>query len=318
LRSSFGNCQLADPMNKQQQQSNSRDRLDLDLSANCSRSRIVSLTDLALDALSPVVFSAAPSRNAADLTTPTPTQFLFPKSVTAEQEDYASGFARALEEIYRTQGRPDVAGVVADDAQVCPGTLPAPVAPPLTPRKPPVAGNCGVWQPTSSTLHYIPQSASSSSSSPSPPTFHQLAKAPPVFQPAPLVSFPAVSSSFTGFPPSTTGSSSCMYGTVNPVALPFSDADSSSSSPRPAVDMAEQDRWRLERKRAKNRVAAAKCQMRKLERIARLEDKVRDLRDYNARLSQTAVTLREQVSRLQRQITSHTERGCRLLVPSMQ
>jgi len=41
-----------------------------------------------------------------DSTADTPTQILFPKSVTAEQEAYARGFVDALEELHRRQGVP--------------------------------------------------------------------------------------------------------------------------------------------------------------------------------------------------------------------
>ena len=49
-----------------------------------------------------------------------------------------------------------------------------------------------------------------------------------------------------------------------------------------AVNMDDQERLKLERKRAKNRVAAQKCQMRKVERISKLEDKAEQLREQNA------------------------------------
>lgn len=45
----------------------------------------------------------------ADNTTSTPTQILFPKSVTAEEEAYARGFMDSLEELYRRKGVPAVA-----------------------------------------------------------------------------------------------------------------------------------------------------------------------------------------------------------------
>ena len=48
-----------------------------------------------------------------DNTTSTPTQILFPNSVTAEQEAYARGFVDALEELHRRQGVPAVAQSVA-------------------------------------------------------------------------------------------------------------------------------------------------------------------------------------------------------------
>jgi len=94
-------------------------------------------------------------------------------------------------------------------------------------------------------------------------------------------------------------------------------ADSTVAGPPTKVDMDEQDQWRLERKRAKNRIAAARCQMRKMERITRLQEKVQALRDNNARLAQSVAELTNHVSTLRKQILMHTERGCRMMVPAL-
>jgi len=52
-------------------------------------------------------------------TTSTPTQILFPKSVTAEQEAYARGFVDALEELHRRQGVPQSAAVRTQSSTSC-------------------------------------------------------------------------------------------------------------------------------------------------------------------------------------------------------
>lgn len=83
------------------------------------------------------------------------------------------------------------------------------------------------------------------------------------------------------------------------------------------VNMDEQERMKLERKRAKNRVAAQRCQMRKLERIARLEDKAEKLREQNSKLLQTVDALRGHIAQLKKQITAHANKGCRLLLPDV-
>jgi len=69
------------------------------------RPRQLSLTDLALHE-NPSGGAGAPrGRNPEDIqSTPTPTQFFFPKKVTEEQEDFSRGFSQALEEIYRSKG----------------------------------------------------------------------------------------------------------------------------------------------------------------------------------------------------------------------
>lgn len=83
------------------------------------------------------------------------------------------------------------------------------------------------------------------------------------------------------------------------------------------VDMNKQEQMKLERKRAKNRVAAQRCQTRKLERIARLEDKAEKLREQNSRLLQTVGDLRTHIAQLKTQITLHADKGCRLMLPDV-
>lgn len=45
------------------------------------------------------------SHNGMVGTTPTPTQFIYPKYVTDEQEAYARGFVEALAELHQTPGK---------------------------------------------------------------------------------------------------------------------------------------------------------------------------------------------------------------------
>lgn len=94
-------------------------------------------------------------------------------------------------------------------------------------------------------------------------------------------------------------------------------ATGGAAAPVGVVNMDDQERLKLERKRAKNRVAAQRCQMRKLERIARLEDKAEKLREQNAKLLQTVDDLRSHVSQLKKQITAHANKGCRLMFPDV-
>ena len=55
--------------------------------------------------------------------------------------------------------------------------------------------------------------------------------------------------------------------------------------------------FQVERKRARNRVAASKCRMRKLERIAVLDNQANALRNENDQLAKLAEKLRSQVYR---------------------
>jgi len=85
---------------------------------------------------------------------------------------------------------------------------------------------------------------------------------------------------------------------------------SGNTPPQSPIDMSDQERIKLERKREKNRRAAQKCRTRKLERIARLEHRTKQLREQNARLAQESADVCEQLVRLRSQIAEHFRNGC--------
>ncbi|XP_066449784.1 transcription factor JunB [Eleutherodactylus coqui] len=93
-----------------------------------------------------------------------------------------------------------------------------------------------------------------------------------------------------------------------------SDSRDSTPTPMSPINMEEQEKIKVERKRLRNRLAATKCRKRKLERIARLEDKVRELKSENCGLSGTAGALREQVEQLKGRVREHARHGCQLLL----
>uniref|UniRef100_A0A671PWS8 Transcription factor JunB n=1 Tax=Sinocyclocheilus anshuiensis TaxID=1608454 RepID=A0A671PWS8_9TELE len=85
---------------------------------------------------------------------------------------------------------------------------------------------------------------------------------------------------------------------------------SDGSPPMSPIDMENQERIKAERKKLRNRQAATKCRRRKLERIARLEEKVKVLKSDNAGLSSTASVLRDQVAQLKQKVLRHMNSGC--------
>lgn len=89
----------------------------------------------------------------------------------------------------------------------------------------------------------------------------------------------------------------------------------SSSQPPSPVDMAEQEKIKLERKRLRNRIAATKCRRRKLERIARLEERVAQIKSENNDLAAVAARLRDQVMELKKEVQQHTQNGCQIIPP---
>lgn len=74
--------------------------------------------------------------------------------------------------------------------------------------------------------------------------------------------------------------------------------------------METQEKIKLERKRQRNRVAASKCRKRKLERISKLEEKVKILKGENTDLGSIVKNLKEHVAQLKQQVIEHIESGC--------
>ena len=129
------------------------------------------------------------------------------------------------------------------------------------------------------------------------------------------------SSGSTGAPVYATLETSTASGRPSDVRVkeePQRVPSAASDSPPPAspVDMAHQEQIKLERKRLRNRIAATKCRQRKLERIARLEERVQAIRNDNAELSDVVNRLREQVLALKQEVREHSQHGCQILYPA--
>lgn len=87
-----------------------------------------------------------------------------------------------------------------------------------------------------------------------------------------------------------------------------------ATPPLSPIDMRDQERIKLERKRLRNRIAASKCRKRKLERISRLEDKVSALKAENTELGSVVSSLRDQVCRLKQEVMLHVKQGCQIMM----
>merc|ERR1719411_1428322 len=73
------------------------------------------------------------------------------------------------------------------------------------------------------------------------------------------------------------------------------------------------EKYKLERKRERNRIAATKCRMRKLERIAQLDSEVGQLKEQNMQLAKEGDCLRGELNHLKDILKKHVESGeCRL------
>jgi len=78
------------------------------------------------------------------------------------------------------------------------------------------------------------------------------------------------------------------------------------------VDMEQQERVKLERKRARNREAASKCRKRKLERISQLDSRVAQLKTENADLAAVVKKMKSSVALLKQEVIEHVNSGCEI------
>uniref|UniRef100_A0A3Q2W4M1 Transcription factor Jun n=2 Tax=Haplochromini TaxID=319058 RepID=A0A3Q2W4M1_HAPBU len=136
---------------------------------------------------------------------------------------------------------------------------------------------------------------------------------------APNYTTSAPTMSFSAAPPQLP-----IYGQPSPAQLPRLTALKEEpqtvpempgeTPPLSPIDMESQERIKAERKRMRNRIAASKCRKRKLERISRLEEKVKTLKSQNSELASTANMLREQVAQLKQKVMNHVNSGCQLML----
>ncbi|XP_067824703.1 transcription factor JunD-like [Heptranchias perlo] len=218
-------------------------------------------------------------------TSPGPAQNLFPRGVTDEQNSFAEGFVKALEDLHKQNqlnGLPGPQVAVAGGGTT---TTTAAAGPGLQHPEPPIYTNLSTFTGGGASA---PGTAVSYSPDPAPASF------PPLGHPL--------------CPHSRLQAPKDEPQTV-PDVLGLGD-----SPPLSPIDMDTQERIKAERKRLRNRIAASKCRKRKLERISRLEDKVKNLKCQNSELASTASRLREQVAQLKQKVLSHVNSGCQLLL----
>lgn len=225
-------------------------------------------------------------------TTPTSSQFLYPKTVTDEQE-FAEGFVKALEDLHKQNQLSGAAGAASNSLDLGTNIAPVTVQPDL-----PVYTNLSSYGsvPLETTVNYSTDTVPFP-----PPPPHHLGVVP---VPPPQQQQPAELSRVQPLKeePQTV-----------PDVQSFGD-----SPPLSPIDIDSQERLKAERKRLRNRIAASKCRMRKLERISRLEDKVKTLKSHNTDLASTASLLREQVAQLKQKVLTHVNSGCQLLPHEVQ
>ncbi|XP_038626974.1 transcription factor jun-B [Tachyglossus aculeatus] len=254
--------------------------------------------------------------NGVITTTPTPPgQYFYPRGVTEEQEGFADGFVKALDDLHKMNhvGPPNVS-IGAGGAGG-----PAPPAPPSSsvygasslPEPPPVYTNLTSYNPVGGGAGGSGGGGGGGSSSYPTATISYLPHAPPF-----AGGHPAGGALGLG-PGAHPGRGGPAGGLASFKEEPQTVPEAQSrdgTPPMSPINMEDQERIKVERKRLRNRLAATKCRKRKLERIARLEDKVKSLKTENAGLSNTASLLREQVAQLKQKVMNHVNNGCQLLL----
>lgn len=218
-------------------------------------------------------------------TTPTSTQFLYPKVAASEEQEFAEGFVKALEDLHKQN------------------QLGAPTAAPSAAPAPPAPGDLAATPGAPDAPVYA--NLSSFAGGGGPP-----GGAATVAFPAEPVAFPPPPGALGPPPPPHPPRLAALKDEPQTVPDVPSFGDSPPLSP---IDMDTQERIKAERKRLRNRIAASKCRKRKLERISRLEEKVKTLKSQNTELASTASLLREQVAQLKQKVLSHVNSGCQLL-----
>ncbi|XP_028273094.1 transcription factor jun-B-like isoform X1 [Parambassis ranga] len=239
--------------------------------------------------------------NGVITTTPTPAQYLYNRGITEEQEGFAEGFVKALDDLHKMNhmAPPNVSigtgGVACSASASVFGSSMQP-----EPLEYTTLGSCtsnpGLTSAASypsTTISYLPH--------------HQYHQHPQAV---------AHGSHHFQHPLAGAGLHSQRFGGLKeePQTVPDMQSSGDSSPPMSPIDLENQEKIKAERKRLRNRLAASKCRRRKLERIARLEDKVKVLKTDNAGLSNTASVLREQVAQLKQKVMTHVSSGCQLML----
>lgn len=233
-------------------------------------------------------------------TTPTPNQapILFPRNVTEEQEMYARGFVDALNELHTTNYVDGRSVVVVDPDQHHHQQQQQQQQHQQQQQQQQIV-MMTLAHPTESdprcTTGYVTATQALGSGSPPTTNHHQQA----------------------GYNNGNSNNANAPFLTVTEIKEePQTVPSAGVTPPLSPIDMMAQERIKLERKRQRNRIAASKCRRRKLERIARLEDKVKLLKAENMDLANVASKLRDSVCSLKQQIMDHASNGCQVLPQS--
>lgn len=227
------------------------------------------------------------------LTTPTPTQFICSKTISDDQEGFAEGFAKAMAELHYQHQEPAVhpGAQAGANNSMAPGSA--------TSENSRIPNSCTVRTdpPEYTSLGSFGRAVGSASA--------------PISDRHPAMSYPQQSHNHMDHQLAAAQHQRLHALKEEPQTVPEMTGDTPPLSP---IDMEDQERIKAERKRMRNRVAASKCRKRKLERIARLEDRVKNLKNQNTELVSSANVLRDELALLKQKVMDHVNSGCQLIL----
>merc|ERR1711878_170147 len=225
------------------------------------------------------------------LATPTPSGYIFPKSVTEEQAMYAKGFEEALEHLRQSEppGSNDLAAANTLATLSTASVGPAGRSLDVHKSLPEAPQNPGIPLSVQASSHSRP--ASGASGSYDSETYQ-------VPEGVKIKDEPDDHLSLSGSD----------YGSEGMKSPPM---NTTGMSP---IDMETQEKIKLDRKRQRNRLAASKCRKRKLERISQLDDRVSALKNENADLAAVVKKMKAGVALLKQEVIEHVNSGCDIRV----
>ncbi len=283
------------------------------------------------------ILSDVASQNSSITTqAPTPNSFFSRNQVTQEQEMYAHGFLRALDELHTTASGP---------RQLVGPATSVTALPRQEMTRQPAAGTGNHHKVISNAAghsvghHHLPSPPIATGPNPTLEAVAPYVTATLDFIPNIPVSQPEASSAFMGR--SNMTSINCgtnafpQFGSLYPGSQAvdayngYNSAISSAAHLMPALpssqngdilsvvpaDMQTQEHMKEERKKARNRMAASKCRLRRLQRESDLQSKVKVLKDHNQELNSEVTDLKEQINGLKRALIHHMKGGCHVNFP---
>jgi len=238
------------------------------------------------------------------LATPTPSGYIFPKSVTEEQAMYAKGFEEALEHLRATEPAVVGGGSTETDTKMAAANTLANLSTASVPH-------------TNLNLTRNPPPMADMSSLPGGCVPISLQSSLPPSRPTSGASGSYDSESYQvpdGLKikdePDDRSLSGSEYGSEEMMRSPPNTGVSNTGmSP---IDMETQEKIKLDRKRMRNRLAASKCRKRKLERISQLDERVAALKNENADLAAVVKKMKAGVALLKQEVIEHVNSGCEI------